>query len=253
MPKIHKITKQSDDTTFVLNKEIIPVVNAPEDTNWTKWSMLNDRKSTRLYFFKKDSADTLYPFLFDGNAFTYDVAFPQIKLLDIPEDANTEHIAMLSTPNFEKVNGVNGKELPVPNNYHLYMQQESSSASLQGNFRFIYQFIWEKNTANLERNGITSDMFKISDFPQDTDWNRWTMTYDSNRYQLALEAYVLVAFKKNSYTELYQGRYGKKDNGEASYTYEKTLHLKDVPQALTELGLAMIFDGVQTHFYALSL
>ncbi|WP_281556878.1 hypothetical protein [Thalassomonas sp. RHCl1] len=246
MPSLNQATKVFGESIYRFGGDTIEILGAPEDTDWLRWGMLNDRKLTRLYFFKNNSENQIYQFIFLNGAFRYDNTLPVISITGVTKTMNTGSIAMLSTPNFEEVQGVNGKDLPVPNNYHVYMQDRDDATQ-------INQFIWEKGTENLEHNGITRAKFAINGFPEDTDWSRWTMTYDSNRYQLSLPAYVYYAFKQGSNTELYHGRYGHKDaQGTDVYGYEGVLTLEGAPENTDHSGMAMVFDGIDTHLYMLT-
>jgi hypothetical protein len=278
MPSIKQAIKTSD-TTFKVNDVAIEIINAPSDCDWSRWGMLDDRKSTRMYCFKKDTVNQLYQFLFDGKNYRYEENFI-LTIEGVGTDQNTDKIAMLSTPNFEEAVGimdqgtVDPPYLPIPNNYHVYMQKA-------GKPQFLYQFILKAGTTNFAPNGITRDWFGINAFPDDTDWTRWTMTYDSNHYQLSLPAYVLYAFKEGSNNEIYFGRYGAvgdeeytTDDGETKlydvYSHDPKDHPEDEEgdqyygqlkggkikvEGLTEdfkvTDLSMVFDGINTYLYLL--
>jgi len=280
MPSIKQAIKISAENTFEVNDVAINIINAPLDCDWSRWGMLDDRKSTRMYCFKKDTKDTLYQFLCDGESYQYEKDFI-LTITGVNDEHNNHKIAMLSTPNFEEVIGIKDKDipgapfLPIPNNYHVYMQQA-------GKPQHLYQFILKAGTTHFTPNGITRDWFGVNDFPADTDWNRWTMTYDSNHYQLSLPAYVLYAFKQDCNDELYFARYGAignteytTDQGETKlydvYSYDDNTHPKGnegdqyfgVPKGgnLKIVGLAddfkvtdlsMVFDGINTYLYLLS-
>ncbi|WDE00810.1 hypothetical protein [Thalassomonas actiniarum] len=258
MPSVNQATKVFGENIYRFGGESIEILDAPADTDWQRWGMLNDRKLSRMYFFKKGSDDKVYQFLHLGGVYRYDASIPELTITyivddikngtkeDIRNQVDTSTISMLSTPNFEEVNGVNGKALPVPNNYHIYMQGVDNQQE-------IHQFIWERGTDRLEANGITRAKFAIIDFPQDTDWGRWAITYDSNQYQLALEAYVYYAFKQGSNSEIYHGRYGHKDDqGNDVYGYEGILTLEGAPENTDPSSMSVMFDGVDTHLYMLT-
>jgi hypothetical protein len=275
MPSIKQAIKISDDTFSVTDVEV-DIVNAPADCDWSRWGMLDDRKSTRMYCFKKDTKGQIYQFLFDGKSYTFEETI-SLSLEGLDDDLhNTEKIGMLSTPNFEEAVGFKDKEagkpfLPIPNNYHVYLQKV-------GNPQHLYQFIWKEGTTNFMPNGITRDWFGINDFPADTDWKRWTITYDSNHYQLSLPAYVVYAFKENSNSELYFGRYGAvgdQDDGEGGvfdvYSYNAdappiyeegeeyygvrkggNLKIIGLAEDFEVTDLSMVFDGINTYLYLLT-
>lgn len=280
MPSIKRAIKILDKNTFKVTDVAVDIINAPEDCDWSRWGMLDDRKSTRMYCFKKDMVNQLYQFLFDGKSYQFEKNY-SLTIEGISAEQNTDKIGMLSTPNFEEVIGFNDKEtpnapyLPIPNNYHVYLQKANKP-------QHIYQFIWKENTAKFMSNGLTRDWFGINDFPDDTDWNRWTMTYDSNHYQLSLPAYVFYAFKKGSNNELYFGRYGAKGDQEYKtkdgkikfydvYSYDRTAHpegkkgeeyygkdkcgklkIEGLAKDIKVTDLSMVFDGINTYLYLLT-
>lgn len=241
---------------FSFSDENFAIIDAPENADWRRWGMLDDRKSTRLYCFKQGSNTELFQFLFDGCQFVYDghSDYSTINIDGLSTSADVSHIGMLSTPNFEEVEGYNNKTLPVPNNYHVYMLN-TDEAQPADNKRTLYQYIWERGTSNLEPNGITNDKFTIGAFPDDIDWSRWSMNYDSNRYQLALRAYVFTAFQQGSNKILYQGRYdnyGSDEHPITEYRYSEQAELIDAPDNIGFDSFATVFDGIQTHIYFLT-
>ncbi|MCE7991929.1 MAG: hypothetical protein HEP71_08110 [Roseivirga sp.] len=276
MPLIKKAIKEGD--RLKVTETSIDVLNAPSDCDWTRWGMLDDRKSTRMYCFKKDTPNQLYQFLLKDGSYVFEEDFT-LSIEGLSAAQNTQKIAMLSTPNFEEVVGIKDKEkgepiLPIPNNYHVYMQKA-------GTPEHLYQFILKDKTGSFTPNGITRDWFGLKAFPADTDWNRWTMTYDSNHYQLSLPAYVFYAFKKGSNNVLYFGRYGADGDQEVVpktdpasfyqvYSYDPADHpvdkegdqyygqakcgkliIEDLPGDLNISDLSMVFDGIDTYLYLL--
>eukprot|EP00931_Biecheleriopsis_adriatica_P060924 TRINITY_DN36603_c0_g1_i1.p1 TRINITY_DN36603_c0_g1~~TRINITY_DN36603_c0_g1_i1.p1 ORF type:complete len:750 (+),score=94.88 TRINITY_DN36603_c0_g1_i1:313-2250(+) len=255
-PGTSDASKQGEDLQFSIYKfseETFDVVNAPEDIDWSRWGMLDDRKSTRLYFFSKDSNTKLYQFIQKGKSFVYDEgAASYLNFTGLAEEAKSNYIAMLSTPNFEEVNSFYGKPLPVPSNYHLFMLNKEDTDHAPGTM--LYQYITSRETKNFEPDGLTSDKFRVGSFPSDADWSRWTINYDSNRYQLALRAYVISAFKQGSTTELYQGRFDRYKDGEndvavSEYRYSGNVKLVGAPDNVDFSSMAAVFDGVQSHYY----
>lgn len=256
----HSIYEFDDSQTAILG--------APEDTDWSRWGMLNDRKYPRLYFFQKGSNTHLYQFTLGPEGFFYDPNYGYLTLTGVPEVADTSRIGMLSTPNFEtfKVDGSRvgtyadpDRDLPVPNNYHVYMLDKPEvQAKKDTDVRKLHQFIWRKDTKEIEANGITNDKFDVEPFPVEAnvDWSRWTMNYDSNRYQLMLRAYVMTIFKQGSTTDLFQARFDYlpgTNNEKSAYQYSGTAELKGAPEGISYDKFATVFDGVRTHFYFLQL
>lgn len=284
MPSIKQAIKTSDNT-YEMNDAVIDIVNAPQDCDWSRWGMLDDRRSTRMYCFKQGTEDQLYQFILDGTSYVFEDNFV-LTISGLDGTQNTSKIAMLSTPNFEEVVGISDKDedgvpkdgapnLPIPQNYHVYMQKADDSS-------LIDQFVWKENSMNFTSNGITRAWFNVKDFPNDTDWDRWTMTYDSNHYQLSLPAYVYYAFKKDSNNEIYFGRYGARgdkeyiaDDGSTKVYDAYSYNIDDQPvdkpgdqyygqakcgnikiEGLAEdfkvTDLSVVFDGINTFLYLLT-
>lgn len=282
MPSIIQAIKTADPLRFKVTDNNTSIAGAPVDCDWSRWGMLDDRKSARMYCFKKGSPNQMYQFLLTDGAYKFEKDF-LLTIEDLSSGLNTDKIAMLSTPNFEEVVGIKERQadpeataplLPIPNNYHVYMQKS-------GKPDLICQFILKAGTRSFNPNGITRDWFGLKDFPADTDWNRWCMTYDSNHYQLSLPAYVFYAFKKGSNSELYFGRYGAKGDqayeadGETKYydvySYNPADHPKDkegdqyygqpkcgnikiegLSQDFQARDLCMVFDGINTHLFLMA-
>lgn len=282
MPSIIQAIKTADPLRFKVTDNNTSIAGAPADCDWSRWGMLDDRKSTRMYCFKKGSPNQLYQFLLTDGAYKFEKDF-LLTIDDLSSSLNTDKIAMLSTPNFEEVVGITEKSknpdataplLPIPNNYHVYLQEK-------GKPELLNQFIFKDGSHCFNSNGITRAWFGLKDFPRDTDWDRWCMTYDSNHYQLSLPAYVFYAFKKGSNCELYFGRYGAKGDqayeadGETKfydvYSYNPADHPADkegdqyygqpkcgniriegLSRDFQASDLCMVFDGINTHLFLMA-
>lgn len=265
-------------TEYVFDDSRTDILNAPEDTDWSRWGMLSDRKYMRMYFFQKGSNDKLYQFILGSEGFYYDPGYGYLTITGVPDEADPYRVGMLSTPNFEtyKVDGSRigtfadpERDLPVPNNYHIYMiDKPEVQAARDTEDRRLYQFIWRKDkdeasgkpidTKTMEHNGITNSQFDIAAFPAgvNVDWSRWTMNYDSNRYQLMLKAYVMTLFKQGSTTELYQARFDYlpgTNNEKSAYQYSGTAELKGAPQGIDYNKFATVFDGIKTNIFFLQV
>lgn len=251
------------DTTYEFKGDTLDIINAPQDTDWSRWGMLDDRKATRLYFFKQGSNEVIYQFIKDESGFHYNNQYPILNVTEVPESADVSHVGQLSTPNFVEHQSFNGNWLPVPNNYHVYMLDKPE---LQQDAKKLHQFIWARDTTDLKSDGITSALFNILPFESaEVDWKRWSINYDSNRYQLALRAYVFSVFEKGSTTKLYQARYNNLADPEAAYNqypeigedttaayqFSGTAELINAPEGLNYDNFATVFDGVRTNFYFL--
>ncbi|GAB5526617.1 MAG: hypothetical protein Roseis2KO_44890 [Roseivirga sp.] len=283
MPSIIQAIKTTDPLTFKVTDNSINIADAPLDCDWSRWGMLDDRKSTRMYCFKKGTPNQLYQFLLTDGAYTFEKDF-LLTIEDLNASLNTDKIAMLSTPNFEEVVGITEKSqdpdatdplLPIPNNYHVYLQEK-------GKPELLNQFILKDGTQCFNSNGITRAWFGLKDFPQDTDWDRWTMTYDSNHYQLSLPAYVFYAFRKGSNDTIYFGRYGAHGDQEVTpetdpktyydvYSYNPkdqpedaegdqyygqpkcgNIRIEGLDPKLSVTDLCVVFNGIDTYLYLLT-
>ncbi|MEM1170526.1 MAG: hypothetical protein AAGJ08_15955 [Cyanobacteria bacterium P01_H01_bin.35] len=76
---------------------LLPIVGAPSDANWQRWSMLHDGSEYRMYCFKGSTSDTLYQFTWDGNSYRYghNNSYPKLNITGIPDDADTSSFSML--------------------------------------------------------------------------------------------------------------------------------------------------------------
>lgn len=71
----------------------IAVTGAPADADWSRWAMLHDRDTYRLYVFRKN-ASSLYQFAFDGRSYVWGYrSIPEVTVAGLPEDADTSHFA----------------------------------------------------------------------------------------------------------------------------------------------------------------
>jgi uncharacterized glyoxalase superfamily protein PhnB len=74
----------------------IPVVDFPEDTDWSRWMMLHDGSAYRHYAFKAGSDREFYQGSFDGAAYRFaHNSIPTLTLEGTPPDSNTSRAAML--------------------------------------------------------------------------------------------------------------------------------------------------------------
>lgn len=197
----------------------LPIVKAPADANWQRWSMLHDGETYRMYCFKGSTKDTLYQFGWNGSQYQYGYqSEPELTITGIPEDADTSSFSM-----------VYGE-----NNYYLYFHQLSNPTKL-------YQFLWDKNTAKY----VPGPTLSVSGFPNDTDWSRWSMLNDGKNYHI-------YAFKLDSNSEFYQGAW---TGSEYKYGYEssKVLTLEATPSNSDLTNMAMLHDGSDYHFYLKAL
>ncbi len=124
--------------------------------------------------------------------------------------------------------------------YRLYLRQ-------LGNPTQLYQFVWDSE-ANQYTPGPNpeSSQLKISGFPDDTDWSRWSMLHDGENYRI-------YAFKLGSNNEIYQGAW---NGSEYKYGYNnsyKVLSLKEIPSDSNLASIEMLHDGSDYRLYMQTL
>ena len=120
--KLKVFTYKPNNSNYSIDYEI-EITNAPEDTDWNRWAMLQDGKDYRLYCFKQNSNNTLYQFAFNGASYEFAYnSIPEVTITNVPATANTNAIAMLH----------DGEK------YRLYFADESNETVL-------HQFEWNGN------------------------------------------------------------------------------------------------------------
>ncbi|NER34095.1 MAG: hypothetical protein F6J93_08640 [Oscillatoria sp. SIO1A7] len=197
----------------------LPITGAPADTNWRRWSMLHDGGDYRMYFFKSHTSNKLYQFGWDGSSYKHGHnSIPELEITGIPDDADTGSFSMLY-----------GEE-----HYRLYFRQ-------LGNPTQLYQFLWKPGTTTY----APGPTLKITGFPDDTDWSRWSMLNDGDDYRI-------YAFKLGSNSEFYQGAWNGSayEYGHKSY---KVLTLEGTPSNSNLASMAMLHDGSKYRFYMQAL
>jgi hypothetical protein len=206
--------------------ENLVISGAPDDTDYTRWAMLHDGTAYRLYFFKKDSNDTLYQFAYNPASADYEYGYNSIatlKITNAPEDADTSSFAMLH----------DGSK------YRLYLRSKTNSAK-------IHQFVFRSDLATYEYGyGNAIPAMDITGAPADTDFSRWAMLHDGS-------AYRLYAFQHGSDDDFYQFAYNS-STGDYEYGFNSIaeMSVEDMPETADSNSFAMLNDGPQYRFYFL--
>ena len=251
MKSVNQAVFNRGTTTYQFDAQAYPpiqITDAPDDIDWSRWSMLHDRQLYRMYFFKKDSEDTLYQFAYDGTSYKFGYrSIPELKLTQImptpgDEASDTSTFAMMYTPLYSP---------PYPSDehgeYRLFFHQKALDSEGR---RWLNQYLWKPDTNTYRLDGSTAVKFEIRDFPADTDWSRWSMLYDDNGDTLVLPAYRIYAFKKGSNTELYHGTF---DGTIYRFAYKQSIPvmtLADNPEdSDLEKNFAMLYDMKDYHLY----
>lgn len=197
------------------------ISGVPADTDRTRWAMLNDGSTFRLYFFKVGSNDTLYQFRFNFITQKYEYGYNSAKILKIfgmPSDANPTSFAMLH----------DGSD------YRLYM-------SGKNNPTVLYQAAYNPSTLRYEY-GYNSSNFNITGAPTDADFTRWAMLNDGAKHRLYM-------FQKNSTTVLYQFVFTGSAYSWGGSSSIATLSLTGMPATSDTSNFSMLHDGADYRFY----
>ncbi|NET78729.1 hypothetical protein [Okeania sp. SIO1F9] len=197
----------------------LPVVDAPSDANWRRWSMLHDGSDYRMYCFKGSTSDKIYQFGWDGRSYKYGHnSIPELTISSIPDDADTSSFSMLYGQS----------------NYRFYFRQ-------LGNPNQLYQFVWNQSA----RSYVYYCTLPVSGFPDDTDWSRWSMLNDGSDYRI-------YAFKLGSNSEFYQGAWNGREY-QFGYKSIQVLTLENTPSNSNLASMSMLHDGGDYRFYMLTL
>ena len=199
----------------------ISVTGAPDDTDFTRWAMLHDGSTYRLYFFRANSNAQIYQFGYNPASSAYEFGFNSIPVIDItgaPADADPGSFAMLH----------DGRT------YRLYMRGIDNPQSL-------YQFGFNSRTSDYEFGFNSIPVINITGAPADANFDGWAMLHDGSNYRL-------YAFNKSAPESLYQFAY----NG-STYAYGfnsiNVLTVTDMPDGSHKDDFAMLHDGSNYRFY----
>lgn len=216
----------SGTTTYQYAHRSIPnmfITGAPDDTDWSRWAMLHDGSTYRLYFFKSGTNDTLYQFGFNPNSSDYEFGFNSIPTLTItgaPADADASSFAML-------YDGTT---------YRLYMRSVSSDTK-------IHQFGFNSSTSDYEYGFNSIPVLDITGGPADADYDRWAMLHDGTTYRY-------YAFSLTLATAFYQFGYNPSTQ---DYEFGRNsipqLTIQSMPTDSNTDDFAMLHDGVDYRFY----
>lgn len=203
----------------------IMITGAPSDLDWSRWAMLHDGSTYRLYFFKAGTNDTLYQFGYNPASSDYEYGYNSINVLKItgaPADADPSSFAMLH----------DGTD------YRLYMRSVSNPAR-------IYQFAFNSTSRNYEFGYRSIPVMDVTGAPSDVDWDRWAMLHDGSVYRH-------YAFKQGSETTFYQfGFNASTSDYEYGFRSIPTLTVQNMPSNSDTNDFAMLHDGSVYRFYFL--
>ncbi|MEV7006493.1 hypothetical protein [Streptosporangium sp. NPDC051022] len=200
----------------------IPITGAPSDTNFRRWSMLHDGSAYRLYAFRGSSRDTLYQFAWNGTSYAYGHdSIPVLTLTNAPADADSGSISLLHSGEAS----------------HAYLRRIGDPTTL-------YQFVHVPGTSTYRwAYGDHIPVLRVTGFPPDTDWSRWTMLHDGTTYRI-------YAFHYGSNDRISQGAWNAAAH-EYQYGHNSIpqLKLEDYPASSDVGRAAMLHDGSAYRFY----
>lgn len=137
----------------------IQISGAPADTDYKRSAILHDGSTYRLYFFKKNSSNTLYQFGWNGSVYQYGYnSIPILTITGAPADANPQKFGILHDGS----------------TYRLYFLSQDKTK--------LHQFGWDGSTYKYGYNSIP--VIPITGAPADTDRNRWEIDHDGTDYRL---------------------------------------------------------------------
>ncbi|MDI9339571.1 MAG: hypothetical protein QM534_03290 [Sediminibacterium sp.] len=199
----------------------IPITGAPADTNFSRFAMLNDGSTYRMYFFKGSSNNTLYQFAFNGTSYAYGYnSIPVLTLTNIPADADMSSFAMLH----------DGAA------YRLYVRR-------LGNPTLLYQAAYVPGSTNYQFGYNSIPQIPVTGFPNDADFSRWSMLFDGS-------AYRIYTMKLGSNTVLYQGSFNRGANAyQYAFNSIPALNLVGTPANSNLARFAMLYGQNNYRFY----
>jgi hypothetical protein len=202
------------------------IADAPSDADYTRWAMLHDGTIYRLYMFKQNTSDTLYQFGFNARTSQYEYghqSIPELKLTNIPDDADTSSFAMLHDGS----------------TYRLYFRARSNTFTM-------YQFGYNSSTQNYEFGYNSFPSLYITGAPSDVDTTRWAMLHDGSDYRLYMG-------KTGNEDAMYQFGYNPSSiDYEFGFRSISQLSVADTPEGSINDDFAMLHDGTDYRFYYLA-
>lgn len=199
----------------------IGLANAPADVDLSRWAMLHDGTTYRLYYFQQGSDTVIYQFGFNDATLLYEFGFnsiPEIDITGAPADADPSSFAMLH-------DGAN---------YRLYMLGTANPLS-------VHQFAFNPATSDYEYGFDSIPVIDISGAPVDADSSAWAMLHDGVDYRL----YTGKAGDPNNFYQ-YSFANGTYEFGTNSIP---ELPLVGIPANSDTSDFAMLHDGSAYRFY----
>lgn len=204
----------------------VPVADAPADTDWTRWAMLHDGETYRLYAFRTGTQTRLYAFAFNPATQRYEWGHgsePELRLVGMPRTASTSRFAMLH----------DGRTM------RLYLQDRND-------WTVMHQFGLNRGTGHMEYGHRAMPTLRVTGFPTDTDWRRWAMLHDGRDHRF-------IALRKGGGAQIYQGVY---DDVPAEFRHgwraAAAVNLDGIPPNADRSSFSMLHDGQAARLFFLS-
>jgi len=146
---------------------ILTLVGAPEDADFSSFSMLHDGQDYRLYVRPKGNPKALYQFAWVPDTATYQFGYRSIPKMDItgfPEDADWRRWQMLHDGN----------------DYRLYV-------FVAGGYQF-YQGAFKRETENYEYSYRSIPVLTLVGVPEDSNRHSAAMLHDGDHYRFYFQA-----------------------------------------------------------------
>jgi hypothetical protein len=209
-------------STYQFGHDSIPNITftgAPADTDFSRWAMLHDGRTYRLYFWRA-SGSSIYQFGFNPSTSTYEFGYdsiPEIGITGIPADADTSSFKMLH-------DGAN---------YRLYLRGFDRTK--------LYQFAFDGSTYAFGYRSIS--VLNTDGAPADADFDRWAMLHDGTTYRQYIG-------KLGTEDQIYQFGF----NGRSylfGYNSISVLSITGMPESSETESFSMLHDGRTYRFYHL--
>lgn len=202
----------------------IPIVGAPDDTDWDNWAMLHDDDKYRLYFMRAGREDALYQFVFNEDDWSYEYGHgtgvnDEIPIEGAPDYADMSSIAMLHDGD----------------TYRLYAQAWDEPAR-------VVQFGYDESERAYVYLGLDHEI-PITGTPNLADWDGWAMLHDG-------DAYRLYAYGDHDADQVVQHGYNPANHRyEYGHDSQEKINIVDRPQTACSDDYAMLHDGERYRMY----
>ncbi len=205
--------------------EILDITGGPDDTDWSRWAMLNGNGSYRLYFMREGGDDTIYQFVYNPVTEDYEfglgAAIDELGITGAPADADFSSFAMLY-----------GQD-----EFRLYAQSISDPLR-------VHQFAYNSATQSYEYgfDGAIPEI-DVTMFPAATDFSGWGMLWENDVYRF-------YAFSDSNHDAVAQGAYNS-SAGDYQFGFDSipVIDIIGFPADTNTDDFAMLHDGDDFRLY----